>query len=118
MKPRFASAMMFIAGLSVPAAAWAQANNSSEAGIGIIAWLLVGLVAGWLASLMVNRSGEGVILDIVLGIIGAFIGGIIFRTLGAHGVTGFNLWSIFVAFVGAVVLLALYHAVSGRRSRA
>ncbi|MGE5505089.1 MAG: GlsB/YeaQ/YmgE family stress response membrane protein [Actinomycetota bacterium] len=83
----------------------------------ILAWLLLGLIAGFVASKIVNKSGEGLVIDIVLGIVGALIGGALFNALGGVGVTGFNLWSLFVAVVGAVVALLLYHAVSRRRSR-
>ena len=82
----------------------------------IIAWLVVGLIAGWLGSLLVNRSGEGLVLDIVLGVVGAIVGGFLFNLLGHSGVTGINLYSIFVAVIGAVVVLAAYHALAGRRS--
>ncbi len=104
---------------AVPAVAWAQtANQTTNEGVGIIAWIVIGLVAGYLASHIVNKSGEGMFLDIVLGIVGAFIGGLIFRAVGSSGVTGFNLWSIFVAFIGAVLLLVLYHAIRGQRRTA
>ena len=83
--------------------------------MGILAWLIVGLVAGYLGSLLVNRSGEGMIRDIVLGIVGAFVGGYIFNAMGSVGVTGLDLRSIMVATVGAVVLLVLYHAIAGGR---
>ena len=81
----------------------------------IIAWLVLGLIAGFIASTIVNRSGEGVILDIVLGIVGAMVGGYLFNQFGAAGVTGFNIYSAFVAVVGAVVVLVIYHAIFGRR---
>ena len=80
----------------------------------IIAWLILGLIAGFLASKIVNKAGEGVILDIVLGIVGAIVGGFLFSALGASGVTGFNLYSMFVAVVGAIVVLVIYHAVVRR----
>jgi uncharacterized membrane protein YeaQ/YmgE (transglycosylase-associated protein family) len=80
----------------------------------IFAWLIVGLIAGYLGSLIVNRGGEGMIRDIVLGIVGAFVGGFIFNAMGSAGVSGLDLRSIMVATVGAVVLLVLYHAVAGR----
>jgi uncharacterized membrane protein YeaQ/YmgE (transglycosylase-associated protein family) len=86
--------------------------------MGILAWLIVGLIAGYLGSLLVNRSGEGMIRDIVLGIVGAFVGGYIFTAMGSVGVTGLDLRSIMVATVGAVVLLVLYHAIAGGRSAA
>jgi uncharacterized membrane protein YeaQ/YmgE (transglycosylase-associated protein family) len=74
-------------------------------------------VAGFIASQLVNKSGEGVLLDIVLGIIGSVAGGWMFNTLGMAGVTGFNLYSLVVAVAGAVVLLVAYHAITGRRVR-
>jgi uncharacterized membrane protein YeaQ/YmgE (transglycosylase-associated protein family) len=81
----------------------------------ILAWIILGLVAGFIGSKIVNKSGEGIILDIVLGIVGAFLGGFIFSFFGAQGVTGLNLWSLFVAVIGAVVILLLYHALFRRR---
>jgi uncharacterized membrane protein YeaQ/YmgE (transglycosylase-associated protein family) len=81
----------------------------------IIAWICLGLVAGYLASKVVNRQGEGLLLDIALGIAGAIVGGFLFTWMGAAGVTGFNLYSLFVALVGAVVLLIAYHALFRRR---
>ena len=77
----------------------------------IIAWLVVGLIAGFIGSKIVNKSGEGVFLDIVLGIVGAFVGGFLFNMFGASGVDGINLYSILVAVVGAVVVLVAYHAI-------
>jgi uncharacterized membrane protein YeaQ/YmgE (transglycosylase-associated protein family) len=95
--------------------AWAQTNDPAvEQGAGVIAWIFVGLIAGYLASRLVNKTGEGTVRDIILGIIGGIVGGILFRALGQHGVTGFNIWSLFVAFLGAVVVLVLYHTFSGR----
>jgi uncharacterized membrane protein YeaQ/YmgE (transglycosylase-associated protein family) len=81
----------------------------------IIGWLVLGLIAGFIASKIVNKTGEGVILDIVLGIIGAVVGGFLFSLIGAEGVSGFNIYSMFVAIIGAIVVLLIYHAVSGRR---
>jgi uncharacterized membrane protein YeaQ/YmgE (transglycosylase-associated protein family) len=77
----------------------------------ILAWIVLGLIAGFLGSKIVNKSGEGVFLDIILGIVGAVVGGWLFAKFGASGVTGLNLYSLFVAVVGAVVVLLLYHAV-------
>jgi uncharacterized membrane protein YeaQ/YmgE (transglycosylase-associated protein family) len=82
----------------------------------IIGWLVLGLIAGFIASKVVNRAGEGVVLDIVLGIVGAVVGGFLFTQLGAAGITGFNLYSMVVAIIGAIVVLVVYHAVAGRRS--
>ena len=79
----------------------------------IIGWIVLGLIAGFIASKIVNKQGEGMILDIILGIIGAIVGGFLFIQFGAAGVTGFNLYSMLVAIVGAVVLLLIYHAVFG-----
>ena len=81
----------------------------------ILVWIILGLVAGFIGSKIVNKSGEGIILDIVLGIVGAFLGGFLFSLFGAQGVTGLNLWSLFVAVIGAVVFLLLYHALFRRR---
>ena len=85
--------------------------------MGILAWLLIGLIAGVLAGMVMRGGGFGIIGDIVVGIIGALIGGFLFSALGSTGVTGFNIWSIFVAFVGACVLIAILRAVSGSRAR-
>jgi uncharacterized membrane protein YeaQ/YmgE (transglycosylase-associated protein family) len=82
--------------------------------MGIIAWIIVGLIAGFLASKVVNRSGEGFLRDVLLGIIGAVVGGWIFNAMGQAGVSGINLYSILVAFVGGVVVLVIYHAIFRR----
>jgi uncharacterized membrane protein YeaQ/YmgE (transglycosylase-associated protein family) len=82
----------------------------------IIAWLILGLIAGFIASKIVNRQGEGILVDIVLGIIGALVGGFLFNAFGAAGVTGFNLYSMVVAVIGAIVVLVIYHALAGRRA--
>ena len=84
--------------------------------MGWIAWIILGLIAGWIASKIVNKEGSGFILDIVLGIVGAIIGGFVFEAFGGVGVTGFNLWSLLVAVIGAIVLLVIYHALFGRRA--
>jgi uncharacterized membrane protein YeaQ/YmgE (transglycosylase-associated protein family) len=82
----------------------------------ILTWLILGLISGFIASKIVNRSGDGMILDIALGVVGAFVGGFLFTEFGAMPVTGFNIYSMFVAVIGAVVVLVIYHAVAGRRS--
>jgi uncharacterized membrane protein YeaQ/YmgE (transglycosylase-associated protein family) len=82
--------------------------------MGIISWIVLGLIAGFIGSKIVNRTGEGFLLDIVLGVVGAIVGGYLFTLLGSNGVTGFNLWSLFVAVIGAIVVLVLYHTVVGR----
>ncbi|MEZ4443780.1 MAG: GlsB/YeaQ/YmgE family stress response membrane protein [Polyangiaceae bacterium] len=81
-----------------------------------LAWIFFGLLAGFIASRIVNSRGAGVVADIILGVVGAVVGGLLFNLVGAVGVTGFNIWSLFVAVVGAVILLAAYHAIAGRRS--
>ena len=82
----------------------------------IIAWILLGLVAGFIGSKIVNKTGEGLILDIVLGIVGAFVGGWLFTKLGYAGVTGLNIYSMVVAVIGAVIVLLIYHFVFARRA--
>jgi uncharacterized membrane protein YeaQ/YmgE (transglycosylase-associated protein family) len=76
----------------------------------LIAWLVLGLLAGFIGSKIVNKSGEGLIMDILLGIVGAFVGGFLFRQFGGHGVTGLDLYSLIVAVIGAIVVLVAYHA--------
>jgi uncharacterized membrane protein YeaQ/YmgE (transglycosylase-associated protein family) len=83
--------------------------------MGILSWIVVGLIAGFIGSKIVNKSGEGLIRDIILGIVGAFVGGWIFSMMGAAGVSGVNLYSIFVAIVGAIIVLVAYHAIFGQR---
>jgi uncharacterized membrane protein YeaQ/YmgE (transglycosylase-associated protein family) len=82
-----------------------------------IAWIVLGLVAGFIASKLVNKSGDGLILDILLGVVGAVIGGYLFQTFGMAGVTGLNIWSLLVAIVGAVLFLIIYHALFRRGAR-
>ena len=80
----------------------------------ILAWVILGLIAGFLGSKIVNKTGEGVLMDIVLGIIGAVVGGWLFNRFGATGVTGLNVGSLVVATIGAVIVLVVYHALTGR----
>ena len=75
------------------------------------AWIILGLIAGFIGSKIVNKRGEGLVLDIILGVVGAFVGGWLFTMLGASGVTGLNLYSLAVAVVGAIVVLVVYHAI-------
>ena len=77
----------------------------------IIAWIVLGLIAGFIASKIVNKSGEGVLLDILLGVVGAIVGGWLFNAFGMAGVSGLNIYSLLVAVIGAVVFLVVYHAV-------
>ena len=80
----------------------------------IIGWIVLGLISGFVASKIVNKTGEGFFLDIVLGIVGAIVGGFLFTEFGATGVTGFNFYSMFVAAVGAIIVLVVYHAIFSR----
>jgi uncharacterized membrane protein YeaQ/YmgE (transglycosylase-associated protein family) len=77
----------------------------------IIAWIVLGLIAGFIGSKLVNKQGEGFFLDIALGIVGAVVGGWLFSLFGMHGVTGLNVYSLIVAVIGAVVFLVIYHAI-------
>ncbi len=82
----------------------------------IIGWIVFGLIAGFIASKIVNKQGEGFVVDVVLGIVGAVVGGYIMSFFGGTGVDGFNIPSMIVAIIGAVVVLFIYHAVVSRRS--
>ena len=82
-----------------------------------IAWIILGLIAGFIASKLVNKTGEGLIRDILLGIVGAVVGGWLMAALGGQGVNGFNLYSILVAIGGAVVVLVILHVVRGTPRR-
>ena len=81
----------------------------------IISWILLGLIAGFIGSKIVNSEGQGLWLNIVLGIVGAVVGGFLFSIFGATGITGFNIYSLIVAIIGSVVVLWLYHLLVGRR---
>ena len=81
-----------------------------------LAWIVLGLVAGFIGSKVVNKSGEGFFLDIILGIVGAVVGGWLFSLFGAGGVSGLNLYSLLVAVVGAILVLVIYHALFRRRT--
>jgi uncharacterized membrane protein YeaQ/YmgE (transglycosylase-associated protein family) len=92
----------------------------SDAGVAVStangAWIILGLIAGFIGSKIVNKTGQGMILDIVLGIVGAIVGGTLFSLIGMTGVTGLNIWSIIVAVIGSIVVLWLYHKFSRRRA--
>jgi len=90
--------------------AWPGATPR-EVDMSILAWIVLGLIAGFIGSKIVNKTGEGFVLDIVLGIIGAVVGGYLFNMFGAAGVTGVNIYSLLVAVIGAVFVLVVYHAV-------
>jgi uncharacterized membrane protein YeaQ/YmgE (transglycosylase-associated protein family) len=80
-----------------------------------IVWIVLGLIAGFIASKLVNRTGEGMLLDIVLGIVGAVVGGWLFHAFGMPGVSGLNVYSLVVAVIGAAVFLFVYRALINRR---
>jgi uncharacterized membrane protein YeaQ/YmgE (transglycosylase-associated protein family) len=80
----------------------------------LLAWIVLGLVAGFIASKLVNKTGEGMLLDIALGVVGAVVGGWLFHTFGMPGVTGLNVYSLVVAVIGAAVFLIVYHALTRR----
>jgi uncharacterized membrane protein YeaQ/YmgE (transglycosylase-associated protein family) len=77
----------------------------------ILAWIILGLIAGFIGSKIVNKTGEGIFIDILLGIVGAVVGGFLFKAVGASGVSGLNVYSLVVAVVGSVVFLLVYHFV-------
>ena len=83
----------------------------------ILGWIVLGLIAGFIGSKIVNKTGSGLVMDIVLGVVGAVVGGFAFNLIGAVGVTGFNIYSMFVAVVGAVLVLVIYHMVVRRTPR-
>ena len=84
--------------------------------MGIISWLILGLIAGFIGSKIVNKSGQGFWLDIALGIVGAIVGGFLFSSVfGMEGITGLIIWSLIVATIGSIVVLWGYHALAGRR---
>ena len=82
-----------------------------------LTWIVLGLISGFIASKIVNKTGQGMLMDIVLGVVGAVVGGWIFNVIGHTGVTGLNLYSVFVSVVGAVVVLFLYHTLFRRGAR-
>jgi uncharacterized membrane protein YeaQ/YmgE (transglycosylase-associated protein family) len=90
--------------------------QKGRAKMSILAWVLLGLIAGFIASKLVNRNGGNLVVDLVLGIVGAVVGGFVFNQFGSSGVSGFNLYSLLVATIGAVIVLAIYHMLSGRRA--
>lgn len=85
--------------------------------MGILAWIIIGGIAGWLASLVMKTdASQGILMNVVVGIVGAFIGGLLFSFFGATGVTGFNFYSLLVATIGAIVLLWLYRVITRHSS--
>jgi uncharacterized membrane protein YeaQ/YmgE (transglycosylase-associated protein family) len=90
-------------------------NRQESSAMSFVSWIVLGLVAGFIGSKLVNKTGEGLIRDVLLGVVGAIIGGYLFNLFGASGVTGLNLYSVLVAVVGAVVFLVVYHTIFRRR---
>lgn len=84
----------------------------------LLAWIVVGIIGGFIGSKVVNSRGEGLLGDLFLGVVGAIVGGWGFNEFGHSGATGINLYSILVSAVGAMVILIIYHALSGRRVHA
>jgi uncharacterized membrane protein YeaQ/YmgE (transglycosylase-associated protein family) len=82
----------------------------------ILGWAIFGLITGFIASRIVNRQGEGCFINIALGLVGALVGGFIFSKIGGSSITGFNIYSMFVAIIGAIVVLFIYHAITGQRT--
>ena len=80
-----------------------------------LAWIVLGLIAGFIGSKIVNKTGEGFFIDIILGIVGAVVGGWVFNMFGASGVSGVNLYSLLVAVIGAILVLVIYHAIFGKK---
>jgi uncharacterized membrane protein YeaQ/YmgE (transglycosylase-associated protein family) len=85
--------------------------------VSFISWIVLGLISGFIGSKLINRRGEGFLLDIVLGVVGAVVGGWLFSAFGMGGVSGLNLYSFLVAIVGAIVVLVVYHLVFRRQPR-
>ena len=82
----------------------------------LIGWIVLGLIAGWIASKVWHGSGSGLVMNLALGVVGAFVGGFLSNLLGGAGMTGFNLWSLVVATLGAIIVLWIYGLVAGRRA--
>ena len=83
----------------------------------IIGWIILGLIAGWVASKIVGGTGQGFFLDLALGIVGALVGGFLYSGIfGGVGISGVNIGSIIVAIIGSIIVLLVYHALMGRRT--
>jgi uncharacterized membrane protein YeaQ/YmgE (transglycosylase-associated protein family) len=91
-------------------------SHVSRCIMSLIGWIILGLISGFIASKIVNKTGQGFFIDIVLGIVGAIVGGFLFSAIGVGGVTGLNLYSMVVSVIGAIVVLVLYHYAAGRRA--
>ena len=84
---------------------------------GIFTWVVLGLISGFVAAKIVDKRGEGVLIDIGLGVAGSLVGGWLFHVFGHQGITGFNLYSIVVSIIGAVIILVLYHGIERMAKR-
>ena len=82
----------------------------------VLGWIILGLISGFIASKVVNDRGEGCLVNIALGLVGAMVGGWLFSAIGGTSITGFNLYSMFVAVIGAIIVLFLWHAITGRQT--
>lgn len=82
--------------------------------IHFLAWIVLGLVAGFIASKIVNKTGSGLVMDVILGLIGAVVGGWLFKMFGMHGATGLDIWSLIVAVIGALIVMLAYHFIFRR----
>lgn len=82
--------------------------------MGILSWIILGLIAGFIGSKIVNKTGAGILMDVLLGVVGAIVGGFLAGLLGYGGVTGINIYSVVISVVGAVVVLLVYRAVAAR----
>ncbi len=83
--------------------------------MGLLGWIVLGGIAGWLAFRLLGREGQGCLTNVAVGIAGAVVGGILFSAIGGVGVTGFNLWSLGVALVGSVIFLAFLSWIRGEK---
>lgn len=84
--------------------------------MGILGWIVLGAIAGWIASIITKKNADmGLVANIIAGIVGGVVGGGLFNMIGGKGVTGFNLWSLLVAVVGAVIVLTVLNAIRGKK---
>jgi uncharacterized membrane protein YeaQ/YmgE (transglycosylase-associated protein family) len=108
---------LHISRAGAPGRSWPGPGDTRGCVMGILAWIVLGLIAGFLASAVMRGGGYGIVGDVIVGIVGALLGGFLFSLVGGSGVNGLNLYSIIVAFLGACVLIAILRAISGSRTR-
>jgi uncharacterized membrane protein YeaQ/YmgE (transglycosylase-associated protein family) len=77
--------------------------------LNVIGWIILGLISGFIASKLVNKTGSGLVMDVILGLVGAVVGGFIVRQFGFHGATGLNIPSLIVSVIGAVIVMVVFH---------